>query len=574
MVDNGHADAKVSAQQKPAGRGGWSAAILILFVELAERFAFFGLSANLITYLTNELHEPIPTAAKNVNTWIGVACILPVFGALIADSFLGRFNTIILASIIYFMGMVLLMLSVSLIPLHRRKPVFFVALYILTVGEGGHKPCVQTFAADQFEEDSQEDKKTKSSFFNWWYSGIMVGSCSAMLVVIYVQENVSWVMGFGMLAIALAVSLAIFLLGIKRYKKQGPLGSPFTTVARVLVAAARKRQAKEMRDNCGVYYGDESDTSDVAAGQPKARRLARTAQFRYLDKAMIIDSIDAGRSIRDPWRLCSLNEVEEVKLILRLIPIWLSCLVFAINLSPTGTYFTKQGSTMIRSIGPHFNISPASLQGLVFLTSLISTPIYDRIFVRLARKFTGHPSGITTLQRIGIGLFMSPLVMVISALVEAKRIGVAKDHKLMDNPKAIVPMKVWWLLPQYILTGLSDLFIIVGLQQLLYDQMPDAMRSLGAALCIGAIGVGFFISSAMISVVQEISSRCGEEWLGDNLNGAHLDYYYWLLAGLSALSFCVYVWIAKSFEYKNVQRDDVPAEEELTSINGHQDGEA
>jgi peptide/histidine transporter 3/4 len=64
---------------------------------------------------------------------------------------------------------------------------FFTALYILTVGEGGHKPCVQTFAADQFDEDSEEDRKAKSSFFNWWYLGIIVGSTSAILVVIYVE---------------------------------------------------------------------------------------------------------------------------------------------------------------------------------------------------------------------------------------------------------------------------------------------------------------------------------------------------------------------------------------------------
>ncbi len=83
--------------------------------------------------------------------------------------------------------MVLLTLSVSVIPLHYRKAIFFVALYILSLGEGGHKPCVQTFAADQFDEDSLEDKKAKSSFFNWWFLGIVAGSSSAILVVIYVE---------------------------------------------------------------------------------------------------------------------------------------------------------------------------------------------------------------------------------------------------------------------------------------------------------------------------------------------------------------------------------------------------
>ena len=86
--------------------------------------------------------------------------------------------------------MVLLTLSVSVIPVHNRKVMFFIALYILTVGEGGHKPCVQTFAADQFEEDSEEDKKAKSSFYNWWYLGIMAGSTSATLVAVYVEVKI------------------------------------------------------------------------------------------------------------------------------------------------------------------------------------------------------------------------------------------------------------------------------------------------------------------------------------------------------------------------------------------------
>lgn len=83
--------------------------------------------------------------------------------------------------------MVLLCFSVSAIPAGYREAVFFASLYVLSVGEGGHKPCVQTFAADQFDEDTPEEKEAKSSFFNWWYLGIVAGAAAAIFVVIYIQ---------------------------------------------------------------------------------------------------------------------------------------------------------------------------------------------------------------------------------------------------------------------------------------------------------------------------------------------------------------------------------------------------
>ncbi|KAL6124901.1 hypothetical protein ACLB2K_077409 [Fragaria x ananassa] len=170
-------------------KGGWNAAIFIIFVEAAERFAYYGLSGNLTMYLTNYLHQPTAVAAKNVNTWVGVSSLFALLGAIVGDCFLGRFRTIILSTSIYFMGMVLLCLSVSIVPSHYREVVFFIALYILSVGEGGHKPCVQTFAADQFDEDTAEQKEKKSSFFNWCYLAIVVAGTSSTLLVIYIQVD-------------------------------------------------------------------------------------------------------------------------------------------------------------------------------------------------------------------------------------------------------------------------------------------------------------------------------------------------------------------------------------------------
>ncbi|KAL2234115.1 UNVERIFIED_CONTAM: Protein NRT1/ PTR FAMILY 5.4 [Sesamum indicum] len=537
-------------KQPSTSRGGWKSAIFIIFVEVAERFAYYGVAGNLFMYLTKVLGQPTATAAKNVNTWQGVSAIFPVVGGFLADSYVGRFKTILLSSIIYLIGLVLLTVAVSAVPLPLRHIVFFIALYILSIGEGGHKPCVQTFAADQFDENIPEEKAAKSSFFNWWYVGIVCGATAAVLVVIYVEDYVGWSLGFGMLAVAVAAALIVFLAGSGGYRRQAPVGSPFTRVAQVVVAAARKRGLSE-REGRGVC--DEDDVN--MEGGAGVQALARTPQFRFLDKAMIIDDIDASSEKRNPWRLCPVNQVEEAKLVFQLIPIWFSCLMFAIVIAQLGTYFTKQGSTLNRSITPTFQIPAASFQVFTGLTILASVLLYERALIPLARALTGRPSGITILQRIGTGLLLSVLTMAVAACIEGRRVRIAREKGLLDEPKSVVPMAVWWLLPQYMLCGLSDVFTVVGLQELFYEQMPVGMRSIGAAAYITVTGVGSFLSSALITIVQGISSRCGHEWLGDNINRGNVEYFYWVLAAMSAANFCGYVCVAKRFVYKRIGHD-------------------
>lgn len=81
-------------------------------------------------------------------------------------------------------GLTLLTLSVSAL---KNQKLFFTAIYVLAVGDGGHKPCVQTFAADQFDEDTAEERDAKSSFFNWWYLSRVFGAVAAVFIVIYLQ---------------------------------------------------------------------------------------------------------------------------------------------------------------------------------------------------------------------------------------------------------------------------------------------------------------------------------------------------------------------------------------------------
>ena len=110
-------------------------------------------------------------------------------------------------------------------------------------------------------------------------------------------------------------------------------------------------------------------------------------------------------------RQCTIDDFEEAKAVLRLFPIGATCLAYAIVYAQSSTFFTKQGFTMDRSIGSGFDIPVASLQAFIGLSIVLTIPIYDRIFVPIARTLTRKPSGITMLQRIRTGMFLSAILI-------------------------------------------------------------------------------------------------------------------------------------------------------------------
>ncbi|CAI8600516.1 unnamed protein product [Vicia faba] len=529
--------------------GYWRSAWFIIGVEVAERMSFYGIQGNLISYLTGPLKQNTATAAKNVNIWAGTSSLLPLLGAFVADSFLGRYRTIIIASLIYILGLGLLALSAKLPSLtkskcqvdtkfilcsqHSQLILFFISLYLVAIGQGGHKPCVQAFGADQFDEKHPKEHKARSSFFNWWFFTMVAGCAATLSILNYIQDNYSWVLGFGIPCILMTVGLLVFLLGTMTYRFsiKDNNKSPFLRICRVFVAAIRN------------WRNALPNTSIEEECDGMLLRLS-SEQFSFLNKALLTPK----GSKED--NNCSISEVEEAKAILRLVPIWATTLVYGIVFAQVFTFFTKQGKSMERTIFPGFDIPPASLQTINSLAVVLFSPIYDRILVPIARTITGKPSGITMLQRIGTGIFISIFIVVFAAFVEIKRLKIAKEYGLVDDPNATVPMSIWWLIPQYFLFGVSEVFTMVGLQEFFYDQVPNELRSMGLALYLSIVGVGSFFSSFLISLIENLSSKNGHQsWFCDNINKAHLDYFYWLLSGLSVVGFTFFIYFSKSYIY-------------------------
>ncbi|XP_076920305.1 protein NRT1/ PTR FAMILY 5.10-like [Bidens hawaiensis] len=528
--------------------GCWRSAYFIIGVEVAERFAYYGVSSNLITYLTGPLGQSTATAAENVNVWSGTASLLPLVGAFIADAFLGRYLTVIIASLLYILALAMLALS-TLIPSDCvnaiddspcspkiQVVIFFISLYLVAFAQGGHKPCVQAFGADQFDSDNSEELKSKSSFFNWWYFGLCAGPTVGIFVLSYIQDNLSWGLGFGIPCVIMGFALIVFLFGTTTYRFHEKIEeiNAFARISRVFVTAAHNRT---------ITISVEEEASGRMHHQD-------SQEFRFLNKALFSPS---GSNEEGP--VCSIDEVVEAKAVLRLIPIWVSCLGYGIVFAQTSTFFTKQGATMDRSIGSTFEIPPATLQSFIGLSVIILIPIYDTILVPLTRAITNFPSGITMLQRIGTGIFISTISMIVAAIVETKRLNIAREYGLSDDPNAMVPMKIWWLLPQYLLTGAGDVFTMVGMQEFFYDQMPSDLKSIGLALYLSVLGIGSFLSSFTISIVEKMTGGNGRDgWISDNMNQGHIDYFYYLLAGISAGAFVMFIYVAKAYVYNGLRR--------------------
>ncbi|CAK9314030.1 unnamed protein product [Citrullus colocynthis] len=522
-----------------------SSAAFIIGMEVAERFAFYGIAANLITYLTGPLRISVVAAAEIVNVWSGTSMLLTLFGAFLADSFFGRYLTIVFASISYLLGLGLLVLS-TLLPTANSSIyaapklhliLFFLSLCLIGIAQGGHRPCVQAFGADQFDPQNPHEAKFKSSFFNWWYFGACFGIVVAIPTISYAQENLSWTVGFVIPCVSMLIGFILFLLGTKTYRfntlKQSD-NSPFWRIGRVFVAAIRNWRASAST----ITFQEDRTAKDLSNSQ----------QFKFLNKACIIVPIDSNQNAT----ACSISEVEEAKAILRILIIWATVVVFTIAFAQDATFFTKQAATLDRSIMWGFIIPAASLEALVSFTCVIFVVLYDLLFVPIAKTVTGNPSGITTLQRIGTGMVISIISMAVASLVEKKRLKTTVEHGLIDRPEMTIPMRFWWLVPQYVLNGLADVFTVVGLQELCYDQVPKDLKSVGPAIFISILGMGNILSSLLISLIDSATKANGHRsWFSNNLNKAHLDYFYLLLAALSVLGFIAFLFVAKSHFYNN-----------------------
>uniref|UniRef100_A0ACD5WI06 Uncharacterized protein n=2 Tax=Avena sativa TaxID=4498 RepID=A0ACD5WI06_AVESA len=507
--------------------------------------SYFALSTNLVNYFMVELHAGSKSAANSVTNWVGTGSITPLAAAFLADSFLGRYWTITLFLVISVAGYGVVTASASAA---LQSAVFYAGLYLVALG-GALSPVMVSFGADQFGDDESE-RGRQSSFFNWFYFSMNVGSLVGGTVLVWVQTAHGWRLGYGIPALLSVLAVALFVAGTGAYRRhQPPGGSPLTRIAQVVVAAVRKCDVEAPDDAALLHECDGDDGMSAIQG---SRRLAHTDQFRFLDKAAVETAADKGVQPASPWRLCTVTQVEELKCVLRMLPVWACGIIFAAAYTQMSTTFILQGDTLDPRVGG-FRVPAAVLSVFDTLSVMLWVPLYDRVVVPLVRRLTGHRGGFTQLARMGVGFVILTVAMLVAGALEvARRHVLARHSTFVDTDGTVYArMSIFWQVPQYVVVGAAEVFTFIGQMEFFYDQAPDAMRSVCSGLASAAFALGNYASSALVVVVVRATARGGSPgWIPDDINDGHLDYFFWLLAMLCFGNFGAYLLVARWYNYK------------------------
>ncbi|CAI9114153.1 OLC1v1014808C1 [Oldenlandia corymbosa var. corymbosa] len=566
-------DPSYEVEVKTRKKGGIITIPFILANEAFEKTASYGLLPNMILYLIKGYHMSFAEGNRMLFLWSAATNFLPIVGAFLADSYLGRFLTISLGCFFSLMGMILLWLT-AMIPKVKPPPCasirqcksattgqyFFLisSFAVMSIGAGGVRSSSLAFGADQVDDkNNPNNERVLESYFGWYYAATAFSVLLAFTAIVYIQDHFGFRVGFGIPVILMFLSALLFFLAAPLYIKHRANESLFTGLAQVIVAAYKNRKLAFPPPESGWYHHEKGSQYTLP-----------TDKLRFLNKACIIRSIEDVTSFgvaTNPWRLCTVKQVEELKALIKVIPLWSTGIMMSINTSQS-TVSLIQANTMDRHIISSFQIPPGSISMFLILTVTIWVLLYDRAILPLASKIRGKPVKFGTKSRMGAGLFFSALAMTVAGFVEHIRRQKAIDQGLVNNPKALVGMSAMWLVPQFIIAGLAEALNAIGQIEFYYSEFPKSLASVSSSLFGVGMGAANLLATVILSAVEKYTKKDGgESWVASNVNKGHYDYYYWLLGIMSFVN--LFYFFICSWAYGPCG-EDMKKDDEIEGVEG------
>ncbi|NWH73048.1 S15A1 protein, partial [Piaya cayana] len=371
---------------------GYPLSIFFIVVnEFCERFSYYGMRAVLVLYFKYFLQWDDNLSTVIYHTFVALCYLTPILGALIADSWLGKFKTIVSLSIIYTIGQAVMSVSsINDLTDHNRDgfpdnislhvALSVIGLILIALGTGGIKPCVAAFGGDQFEDDQE---KQRSRFFSIFYLAINCGSLLSTIItpILRGQEcgihskQRCYPLAFGVPAALMAISLIVFVIGSRMYKKVQPQGNVMIRVFKCIGFAIKNR-----------FWHRSPE-------YPKREHWLDWAIEKY-DKRLIV----------------------QTKMVLKVLFLYIPLPMFWALFDQQGSRWTLQATTMDGNFGA-IQIQPDQMQTVNPILIIIMVPIVDAVIYPLIKKCKIN---FTPLRKITVGMFLAALAFVAAALVQVQ----------------------------------------------------------------------------------------------------------------------------------------------------------
>uniref|UniRef100_A0A0A0LPT0 Uncharacterized protein n=1 Tax=Cucumis sativus TaxID=3659 RepID=A0A0A0LPT0_CUCSA len=557
-------------------KGGIRTLPFIIASGALEKLASMGLSPSMILYLTEVYGMKSVQASSVIFLWTAATYFTPIICAFLADSYFGRFMMIVAGSIFSCLGMFVLWLT-AMIPQarpfcdeisgHCNAPstpqlLFLYSSYaIMSIGSGCLQSSNFAFGADQLYKENKSNSGILDIYFNLCYISVSVGTLVGMSCIVYIQDRMGWEMGFGVPIALMLLATVTFLSASSLYLKSVPSKSWCAGLVHVVFAAYKKRRMQIPFVGTSEMYHHENGSSCTLPSD----------KLRFLNKACIIKNyeeelISDGKA-SNPWSLCTVEQVENLKALIRIIPLWSTGILVSASMSQS--VYVLQVASMDRHLTSSFEVPAGSFIAMLVVFVIIWIILYDRLILPLASRYRGKPTRLSGKTRMGMAIPFCILSLAVSAIVEGYRRALAIKEGFSDDPNAVVSMSAFWTLPRYILFGIAEAFYAIGQLEFFYNELPKAMSSVATSLLGLSSCAGNLAASFIMTTVDNFSKTIGvKSWVSSNINEGHNDYYYWLLFGLLVANFFYYLACNNSYGPSKEESEDISnAEDYNNTVN-------
>ncbi|KAJ2363840.1 peptide transporter ptr2, partial [Coemansia sp. RSA 2607] len=444
------------------------AAIFIVLTELAERFTYYGITGPFQNYIQNGYKTgPRPGAinggqhmATGLGNFFQFWCYLtPIFGAIVADQWLGKFKTVLLFSIIYIVGD--LILTLTAIPASIRHggalPGMIIAMITIGLGTGGIKSNVSPMVAEQYGRYRPFVRKLKNgtevvvdreltvqSIFNWFYWAVNVGGLSAIATT-EIEANVDFWPAYLLPTLMFVVCVIVFWLGRKKYVITKPNGSIVIKAYGTIAAAIRNhRKAKASNQ---LLIGEDGKKAN------------------WMDYAKPSNNLcDAGVQWDDKF-------VDELRVAIRSCKIFLCYPIFWLCYGQLSNNLVSQSGQMNTGSVPN-----DIMQNIDPLCIIILIPVFDWLIYPGFRRCGME---LRPVARITIGFLVAALSMAYAAIIQHVIYTKGPYYKNAgDEGYGFNDISAGIQIPAYILMAISEIFASVTGLEYAYKRAPESMKSI------------------------------------------------------------------------------------------------